>query len=137
MRSHLAPAYPFEGCGVLIGTASATSRVDIFEAIGTRNSELTRGEDRYSIHPSDYAAIERDLLAGKDGARIVGFFHSHPDAPAWPSAVDLEMAQGLFDVTREFYVYAIVSVSGGVAHNAAFWRLVPDASRFVELRATT
>jgi proteasome lid subunit RPN8/RPN11 len=137
MRSHLANAYPLEGCGVLIGRCSDPQHIDIHRAIGTRNSERNRGEDRYSIDPFDYRAIEHRLRTANDGTRIVGFFHSHPDAPARPSSVDLEMAQGLFEVTREYSVYAIVSVSGGSALNATFWQLASDVSHFIEMNAAS
>ena len=137
MHSHLAQSYPDEGCGILIARPSTTAPIHIHRAIATRNSETVRGEDRYSIDPLDYRSIEAELDRGNDGSRIAAFFHSHPDAPARPSAVDLEMAQGLFDVTRAFYVYAIVRVNQGVPVETRFWRLNVDASQFTELSAQT
>lgn len=106
--------------------------VSIVCAAATRNSETHRGEDRFSIHPLDFLAIERELDAAKDGTRIVGFFHSHPDSAARPSSIDVEMAQGLFDVTQAYYVYAITRVDAGRPGETTYWRLARDGSKFVE-----
>ena len=104
-------------------------------AIGTRNAESVRAGDRFVIHPFDLRAVEQDLRAANDGSRTVGYFHSHPDAPARPSATDLEMAKGLFEVAREFFVYAIARVSAESVHEMTLWRLAGDSSQFIELKA--
>jgi len=134
IRAHLIHAYPNEGCGVLIGS-TADDRIEISRAAGARNAEMKRGADRFEIEPRDLMAIERELDARRDGSQVVGFFHSHPDAPARPSVTDLEMARGLFDVTRAFYVYAIARVSAGGFEEISYWRLAEELGGFVELNA--
>ncbi len=131
----LLSAYPLEGCGVLVGKESAEGILEISSAVKVRNSETIRGADRYAIDPRDYLAIETDLAKRRDGTRIVGFFHGHPDAPARPSRVDLEMAQGLFDVARTFFVYAIASVDSNQVHAIRFWKLTQNLNEFVEMKA--
>jgi proteasome lid subunit RPN8/RPN11 len=130
LKAAVIRAYPFEGCGVLIGTESATGMLDVLSAIETRNAETIRGADRFVINARDYLSIENDLRIRGDGSRVVGFFHGHPDAPAIPSRVDLEMARGLFDVARTFYLYAIAEVRGAVIGGVTAWRLSADLSRF-------
>lgn len=135
LQKHLLAAYPHEGCGVLIGRNSDKATLDVTRAAGTRNAEKIRGHDRFSIEPLDYLHIERDMDKARTGLKIVGFFHSHPDAPATPSATDLEMAQGLFDVTQEHFVYSITSIHGASIGNTSYWRLNADATKFEALNA--
>jgi proteasome lid subunit RPN8/RPN11 len=54
---------------------------------------------------------------------VLGFFHSHPDHPARPSAFDLEHAW-------PYYSYLIVSVVDGKVAGIASWRLAADRTRF-------
>jgi len=54
---------------------------------------------------------------------VVGFYHSHPDHPARPSAFDLEHAW-------PFYSYVIVSVEDGAVADMRSWRLRDDRSEF-------
>ena len=83
--------------------------------------------DRYELDPLAYMKIEARL---QRGCAVVGFFHSHPDGPPQPSHIDLEMARGLFEVAREFYIYAIQSVSANGPGELACWRLNPMLSGF-------
>jgi proteasome lid subunit RPN8/RPN11 len=50
---------------------------------------------------------------------ILGFYHSHPDHPAAPSAFDIEHAW-------PWYSYLIVRVSAGRAADLASWQLNDD-----------
>ena len=129
IRNHLINSYPLEGCGVLLGPDNATESIQVSRAIGTRNADTIRGHDRFTIDPRDLIKIERELK----GERVVGFFHSHPDAPSIPSATDLDAAQGLFDVARTFYVYAIASVTRDKIAEMRFWRLTDNLERFEEI----
>ncbi len=76
---------------------------------------------RYLIGPDDVVALERQ--AARDGLRVVGYYHSHPDAPAIPSDYDREHAW-------PWYIYLIVSVRDGRATEARAWRLLGDRSGF-------
>ena len=134
MVDHLRTAYPIEGCGVLVGKKTPEGALEIDRAVGTRNAEIQRGTDRYTIEPLDFLAIERELDKRQDGSRIVGFFHSHPDAPARPSSTDLEMAQGLVDVTQEFYIYAIVNIEKDTIGEIKFWQLSDDGKKFIQIQ---
>lgn len=104
---HARAAYPAECCGVLVGTDS-----DIVDAVRTRN--LADHPHRFLIDPRDHIEARRD--ARRRGLRIVGFYHSHPDAPAAPSAVDRAEAS----YAEHFYL--IVSVASGRA-DATLFRL--------------
>ena len=122
-------AYPDEGCGLLIGRAP-----DGFDALGRavvadEARPLPNGWDaaakatRYRIDPRILAKVERELSG--TGRGVVGFFHSHPDAPAWPSPYDLSMAWPCVS-------YWIVRVEGGKAADSRSWQRTEDGRSFVE-----
>ena len=59
------------------------------------------------------------------GLTLVGFYHSHPDHPAEPSAFDLEHAWHNLS-------YVITSVLDGRPDRTRSWRLRADRSGFDE-----
>jgi proteasome lid subunit RPN8/RPN11 len=69
---------------------------------------------RYLIAPDDLRRLEGDLRL--EGLEIVGYYHSHPDHPAVPSAFDTEHAW-------PWYSYLIVRVERGRGLEAASWTL--------------
>ncbi len=115
-------AYPFEACGVMIGsTGRRTVAVeDVFHA---RNLNVERARDRFLLDPQDHLAVDR--VARRRGLDVVGFWHSHPDHPARPSATDLEAAW-------KDHSYLIVSTAAFGASVFRSWRL--DDGRFLEER---
>ena len=120
IHSHLCRAYPEEGCGVLLGRDQDATRT-VERAISFDNVHADERERRYLIAPEQFLAAEKE--ARDAGLDVVGFFHSHPDHPAAPSAFDLEHAW-------PFYTYLIVSVRNGAVADAKAWRLADDRSRF-------
>ncbi len=119
IRGHGAATYPDECCGVLLGArdgvVSDTWRLD-------NNTDLERRR-RFLIGPDDYRRAE--ARAAERGLEIVGFYHSHPDHPAEPSAFDLAHAWPNLS-------YAIVSIRGGVPRELRSWRLRADRSGYDE-----
>ena len=77
---------------------------------------------RYLIGAYDYLKADRN--AQQKGVDIVGIYHSHPDHPAVPSAIDLDQA------TFPGYTYLIVSVRAGEPAEMAAWTLADDRSLF-------
>ena len=120
IQIQLCASYPEEGCGVLIGRETPGAR-EVERAIGLENQRGDRRDQRYVIAPEQFLDVERRARA--DSLEVLGFFHSHPDAPARPSSFDLEHAWG-------YYSYLIVSVSQGAVADARAWRLRADRSGF-------
>lgn len=116
MRSRAREGYPHEVCGVLVGAPGA-EETRVAEVREARNLELERAGDRYVLDPEAVHAADRDARAA--GLEIVGFWHSHPDAPAVPSETDRSRAW-------EGYAYAIVSVRGGGPADVRAWWLIDD-----------
>jgi proteasome lid subunit RPN8/RPN11 len=117
---HLCRAYPEEGCGVLVGREAPEAR-EIVRAIGLDNRHGGERHRRYLVAPEQF--LDADARARAAGLEVLGFFHSHPDAPALPSSFDLEQAW-------DYYSYLILSVAQGAVADARSWRLRADRSGF-------
>ena len=120
IHAHVRRAYPEEGCGVLLGRDDGGVRT-VERVVPCANRGAGSRARRYLIAPEDF--LDADRAARAAGLDVVGFFHSHPDHAAEPSAFDLEHAW-------PYYSYLIVSVQQGRVADARAWRLAPDRSRF-------
>lgn len=120
IHTELCRAYPEEGCGVMLGTENGEDR-EVVRAVPLGNQRADSRGNRYLISPEQFLDAER--TARREGLDVLGFFHSHPDHPARPSAFDLEHAW-------PWYSYLIVSVEHGRVRDVTAWRLNEDRSRF-------
>jgi proteasome lid subunit RPN8/RPN11 len=113
LREDVEQAYPDEACGILLGRREETDDVVVrVTACGNTDPEPGR---RYLIAPTELIAAQRQ--AREEGLEILGFYHSHPDHPAVPSAVDLREAHWTG------CVYLICGVGKGVLAEIAAVRL--------------
>lgn len=102
-RASLA-AYPDEACGLLLGRWRSGAVTEVSRAVGTANSAaVEERRHRFAIEPR--LLLEWDRVASSAGMSVVGFFHSHPDAAARPSATDVVLAW-------PGYAYVIASTLG-------------------------
>ena len=99
---HVREAYPLECCGVLVGLLG--DKREVREVIKVENMNKERGHDRYEIDPHELYIIDKD--SSKKGLKVIGFYHSHPDHPPYPSAFDSERAW-------QSYSYIIISIYKG------------------------
>jgi proteasome lid subunit RPN8/RPN11 len=122
IRRHGESDYPHECCGLLIGTFEPSGAKIVAEIYPIGNArEETAKRNRFLIAPDDLMRGEKQARA--KGLDVLGFYHSHPDHPAVPSAFDLEHAWPI-------YSYVIVSVRSGRAEELSSWELRSDRSRF-------
>jgi len=121
IERHARSAYPEECCGILVGVSGSPTR--ICSARPTGNRRVVRAHDRYEIDPREI--LRADRAAEGDGREIVGFYHSHPDHPARPSATDREFAW-------PGYVYLIISVHGPNETAVGVWSFDEGGQRFRE-----
>ena len=119
IRRHGTETYPNECCGALIAADGV-----IVEAFPLPNTTSEGPRRRFLIGPGDYRSAE--ARARERHATLAGFYHSHPDHPAQPSATDL--AQAWPNLT-----YIIVSVREGRPAELRSWRLLEDRSGFEEI----
>lgn len=119
-------AYPLEACGAIVGEEAGEH--DPWCVLAIRSAPNRHRDDqrrRYAICPEFQAQVEREVHAlGKD---VIGYFHSHPDAPAQPS--DVDRAHAWPD-----YLYAICSVAEGAALALNTFALDEDGVDFRPVR---
>ncbi|HUP48969.1 MAG TPA: M67 family metallopeptidase [Thermoanaerobaculia bacterium] len=107
--------YPDECCGALLGTGDTATL-----ALPLPNASDEPKQRRFRIRPDDYRRVER--RAAEEDLDLLGFFHSHPNHPAMPSAYDLEHAWPNL-------IYVILSIDGDRAGDLTAWLLSDDRSR--------
>lgn len=105
-------AYPREGCGLLLGRVEGGGRV--VEEVRPAPNRWEGREDRYLVDPETLRRAVDEEAGG--GPRVLGFWHSHPDADPVPSATDGELVWPR-------YLYLIVPVRGGRARRGRAWEL--------------
>ena len=121
IREHGVRDYPYECCGLLLGRYRADGKV-VYETYAISNArEESAKRNRFLITPAELMRGER--YASSKDLEVVGFYHSHPDAPAAPSQYDLEHAWPT-------YSYIIVSTSAEKSGDLFSWEQEPDRSRF-------
>ena len=119
IRRHGSETYPDECCGALIAVDGS-----IVEAYRLPNTTAAGARRRFLIGPDDYRLAEARARARQ--GTLAGFYHSHPDHPARPSAHDLEQAWPNL-------TYIIVAVHEGSPDDLRSWRLREDRSGFEEI----
>lgn len=121
IRAHGEEGYPHEVCGLLLGRLADRSAAETFRL---ENERVDSRHNRYSVSGESMFRAERHAM--RAGLDVVGYYHSHPNAPARPSGYDLDHA------TWPGLSYPIVSVVGGKAVDLRSWTLAEDRSEFVE-----
>ena len=117
MVLHAERTYPDECCGAMLGHTVADRRV-VTEALVLPNSWEGAQGDRYLLRPEDL--LQADQAARAQGLELVGIFHSHPDADAYFSEMDLKHS-------CPWYSFLVLSVQHGEFHHASSF--VPDADQ--------
>jgi proteasome lid subunit RPN8/RPN11 len=113
--------YPNEGGGFLLGHV-VDGDVVIKDITQVENVfEEAEQYHRYAMTPQDWMRLEDE--ADEKGLTLVGYYHSHPDAPAIPSIYDRDHALPNF-------VYVITSVQQGKAVDMRVWQLQADRTAF-------
>lgn len=102
LHKEAAKAYPDECCGILLGQANTITAIR-----PAANVHATPGS-HFEIHPATLIAAHRDARHG--GPRVLGYYHSHPNGLAEPSATDHAMA------AHDGATWAIIA-----AGNVTFW----------------
>lgn len=107
--------HPGEACGLLFGTAS-----HIITAEPATNVH-PQPQRHFEIDPSALIAAHKAARAG--GPELIGYFHSHPNGLARPSATDAAMASG------DGRIWAIAA-----AGEVGLWRDTPSGFEALSYR---
>lgn len=125
IEQHGSDAYPYEGCGLLLGQHSETGNV-VVAIRPMQNVWPVEAEKAVRFRIDEQAWLSAELDAMQQGLDIVGVFHSHPDHPATASPRDLAWA------SWPGYSYLITEIRDGAAHAHRSWQLKPDRTGFEE-----
>ncbi|HEV2288998.1 MAG TPA: M67 family metallopeptidase [Candidatus Acidoferrales bacterium] len=122
IHAHGARDYPNECCGALLGRDEGADRV-VVDLMPLANQRNDSPRNRFSIAPLDVQMAENE--AKEKGCNLIGWYHSHPDAPARPSEFDREHAW-------PWYSYVIFQVEKGEPREMRSWRLEEDGGQYAE-----
>ncbi len=123
IRQHGEETFPHECCGFMLGKANGAAK-SVGELLRADNDrEDGARHNRFLITPDAYMRGEKAARA--KGLDIIGFYHSHPNAPARPSQYDLDHAW-------PFYSYVIVSILDKKSDAMTSWVMKEDRSAFDE-----
>jgi proteasome lid subunit RPN8/RPN11 len=106
-------SFPDECCGFFFGTEAHGDRT-VKEILAVDNSKEGDKKRRFEIAPRDY--LKAEAFAEEKGLTLIGVYHSHPNSPAIPSALDRAAAQPYFS-------YIIISVFDGGFSHIRSWQL--------------
>ena len=118
-------AYPFEGCGLLLGPLSSDKVVQKIVTLHNVLRDEGRGRFDFSFSPKEFMEAQRS--AEQQKMDVVGLFHTHPDHPPRPSKTDESqpMLSGWINI--------ISSVHGGKFKEAKAWWREEDGKKFDEI----
>lgn len=120
IRAHGVETYPHECCGALLGRDAEGSR-EVIDLLPLANHRDDSPRNRFEVTPDDVRLAER--TAREKQLELLGWYHSHPDAPARPSEYDREHAW-------PWYSYIIVSVQKSDPREMTSWRLRDDRAAY-------
>ncbi len=94
LRDEARNAYPEECCGVLLGNAGGmgSRHGPVISAIVPAANRHAAPCTHFTIDPQILFDTQRAARSG--GPPLLGYYHSHPDGRAAPSATDQRMAHG-------------------------------------------
>jgi proteasome lid subunit RPN8/RPN11 len=120
IQAHGMETYPHECCGAILGRDENGSR-EVLGLLPLANRREDSPRNRFEVTPADVLLAEK--TAREKDFELIGWYHSHPDAPAQPSEFDREHAW-------PWYSYIIVSVRSGLPREMNSWRLRDDRTAY-------
>jgi proteasome lid subunit RPN8/RPN11 len=120
IQAHGMETYPHECCGAILGREENGSR-ETHALLPLANRRDDSPRNRFEITAEDVQLAEKTAREKK--LELIGWYHSHPDAPARPSDFDREHAW-------PWYSYIIVSVKKGMPKEMNSWRLQDDRAAY-------
>jgi proteasome lid subunit RPN8/RPN11 len=120
IEAHGAETFPHECCGALLGQDDDNGR-EILALLPLANRRDDSPRNRFEVTPGDVLLAEKTAREKK--IDLLGWYHSHPNAPARPSEFDREHAW-------PYYSYIIVSIRDGAPADMTSWRLKDDRAAY-------
>jgi len=126
LREQAEAAYPFEGCGLLLGPFEREKKAT--DIVFLRNTLREEGRGRFDFEFSPQEFAQAQATAEKRQLDVVGLYHTHPDHPPRPSRTD--EAQPML----AGWISVIASVHGGRFKEAKAWLREEDSKPFEEIK---
>ena len=131
IREHGRESYRDEACGAMYGRVMSNGgnggngedAKDVVRVAPLENARENERHRRFVVTPDAYRRAEAE--ATQSGLTLLGFYHSHPDHPAYPSAYDLAHA-------FPFFSYLILAVENAEPQTMRSFVLANDRREFVE-----
>jgi proteasome lid subunit RPN8/RPN11 len=120
IEAHGVETFPHECCGALLGRDDDNGR-EILALLPLANRRDDSPRNRFEVTPGDVLLAEKTAREKK--IDLIGWYHSHPNAPARPSEFDREHAW-------PYYSYIIVSIRDGAPADMTSWRLKDDRGSY-------
>ena len=123
LKDSVIKAHPHEACGILLSDGEEAYVKETWPMENRTDSDL-----RMFFEADPMELYHMELRAEKEGKKILGFYHSHPDAPAEVSLED-----------ERFFLpgmlYLIISVDHGRAGTARCFRRETVDGEVLEIKA--
>ena len=110
----------YECCGAILGRDGEAAR-EVLDLMPLANRRDDSPRNRFEVTSEDVRLAEKTARA--HNLELIGWYHSHPDAPARPSEYDREHAW-------PWYSYIIISVQSAQPRDMNSWRLRDDRSAY-------
>jgi proteasome lid subunit RPN8/RPN11 len=123
IRDHGRRAFPHECCGFMLGRDSEGTRVISIVMAATNIRGEEELHNRFTVNPE--AHMKAIKMARAEKLDVLGYYHSHPNAPARPSQYDLDHAWPICS-------YVIVAVADGEPAKMTSWIMQGDREKFNE-----
>jgi proteasome lid subunit RPN8/RPN11 len=123
IREHGRESYSDEACGAMYGRVNGLDAKVVVRVASLENARENERHRRFVVTADAYRRAEAE--ATESGLTLLGFYHSHPDHPAYPSAYDLEHA-------FPFFSYLILAVENAEPQTMRSFVLASDRREFVE-----
>jgi proteasome lid subunit RPN8/RPN11 len=120
IEAHGVETFPHECCGALLGRDQEEGR-EVLALLPLANRRNDSPRNRFEVTPGDVLLAEKTARQKK--IDLIGWYHSHPNAPARPSEFDREHAW-------PWYSYIIVSIQDGAPTAMTSWRLKDDRAAY-------
>jgi len=88
ISEHSQASFPVEACGILVGRRGYREKKVVERVCPAKN--ILASTSRYEIDPEELIKVLDE--AERESKEVLGFYHSHPHWPAYPSEVDRSSA---------------------------------------------